>query len=427
MSDARYFRKGLGNREKVVPLLEADYHSGLIEAVKARGSRVTHGETEIRLAKEFGFCYGVDRAVEYAYATRDRFPEKRIWITGEIIHNPWVNRRLEEMGVRFLAPPGSPGDRLAEILADDVVLIPAFGLEHVDFLRLRERNVILVDTTCGSVLNVWKSVERYARDGFTAIVHGKVAHEETRATCSQVEKHPGGQWLVLRDETEAEWVVDFLDGNLPASEFLNRLAGSHSVGFAPERDLAQIGVANQTTMLSSESLAIAERIAEAMERRYGAASLALHFRSFDTICSATQERQDAVLDLLRDGSDLMVVIGGFNSSNTTHLVEISGRNAPAFHVEDANCLISAQWIRHQPLGERSPVLTEDWLPSGRAVIGVTAGASTPNSETGRTIAKLLAFRGVPESVIDDLATEGRLLAEAARAAAPKEITVPTES
>ncbi|MFN8548508.1 MAG: 4-hydroxy-3-methylbut-2-enyl diphosphate reductase [Candidatus Eisenbacteria bacterium] len=417
MSDARYYRKGLGNRDRVVPLLEADYLSGLVEYWKGSGHRVRQGDTELLLAKEFGFCYGVDRAVEYAYATRDRFPDKRIWITGEIIHNPWVNRRLEEMGVRFLPPHDSPGDRLAEIAADDVVLIPAFGLEQDDFLRLRERDVILVDTTCGSVLNVWKSVERYARDGYTAVVHGKVAHEETRATCSQVGKYPGSQWLVLRDKEQASWVTDFLDGTLASGELTRRLAGSHSPGFDPSLHLDKVGVANQTTMLSSESLEIAEMLGAAMERRFPHEPKPSHFRSFDTICSATQERQDAVLDLIAERIDLMIVIGGFNSSNTTHLVEISALSTHAYHVEDANCLVSPQWIRHQPLGSRAPIMSEGWLPSGPLRIGVTAGASTPNSETGRTIAKLLSFRGVGSETIDRLSAEGARLREEAEAKA----------
>ena len=409
MTETRYFRKGLGNREQVLPLLQADYHSGLIEYWKANDYRFRQGSTEIRLAREFGFCYGVDRAVEYAYATRDRFPDRRIWITGEIIHNPWVNRRLEQMGVRFLPPPGSSGDRLAEIAQDDVVLIPAFGVEQGDFLRLRDRDVILVDTTCGSVLNVWKSVERYARDGYTAAVHGKIAHEETRATCSQVSKYPGAHWLVLRDKEEANLVCEFLAGRRSSDSLLAALAGSHSEGFDPALHLDKLGVANQTTMLSSESLEIAEMLGAAMALRFPDAPRPEHFRSFDTICSATQERQDAVLSLLNEGVDLMVVIGGFNSSNTTHLVEISGQSVPAFHVEDANCLISPQWIRHQPLGTRAPIMSEGWLPDRALTIGVTSGASTPNSETGRTIAKLLTFRGVSRAAIDELAEEGRRL------------------
>jgi 4-hydroxy-3-methylbut-2-enyl diphosphate reductase len=414
MDEARYFRRGLGNRDNVIGLLRADYYSGLVEYFKANAFRYRHGQTELRLAREFGFCYGVDRAVEYAYETRDRFPDRRIWITGEIIHNPGVNRRLEAMGIRFLPPRREGADRLLEVAPDDVVLIPAFGADHAEFERLRRRGVILVDTTCGSVLTVWKSVERYARSGRTAIVHGKFDHEETRATCSQVRKHHG-HYLVVRDREEAELVCSFLAGRLEASELLARLPGAYSEGFDPETHLARIGLANQTTMLSSESLEIAEMLREAILRRHGPDSLPERFESFDTICSATQERQDAVLELIRDGCDLMIVIGGFNSSNTSHLVEISSRTTPTFHIEDAENLISPTWIRHKPFGQHTPVVVEGWLQEGPLVIGLTAGASTPNSEIGRSVHRLLRFRGVAEEVIAEISGAGGAQMERNRA------------
>lgn len=416
MDSSKYFRKGLGNRERVAPLLHADYHSGLVEWFRASGFRYRWEDTEIRLAKEFGFCYGVDRAVEYAYECRDRFPDRRLWITGEIIHNPWVNRRLEEMGVRFLPPPGASADRLSEVAPNDVVIIPAFGMELEEFDRLREGGVVLVDTTCGSVLSVWKSVERYAREGFTAIVHGKVQHEETLATCSQVRKYPGAHYLVLRDREEAQWVCDFLEHRLGSAELLARLAGAFSDGFDPDRDLVRFGLANQTTMLSSESLGIARMLRDSVIRAHGRDALATRFRSFDTICSATQDRQDAVLALLGEAVDLMVVIGGFNSSNTTHLLEICQPRTRAYHVEDASCLISQQWIRHKPLDEPSPLVVENWLPAGPAIIGITAGASTPDREVGATIARVLAFRGAPRDEIDALAAHGSAIAAEKKAA-----------
>lgn len=453
MDETRYFRRGLGNRDQVLDILRADYHSGLVEFLKANGYRFRHGSTEVHLAREFGFCYGVDRAVEFAYEARSRFPERVIWITGEIIHNPGVNRRLLEMGIRFLPPqrarnsvagsaPGAPSqdgpqhapqdsapkDRLAEIGSEDVVLIPAFGMDHEEFRRLQERGSILVDTTCGSVLTVWKSVEKYARAGFTAIVHGKVDHEETRATCSQVRKHPGAHYLVVRDKEEAEIVCRFLRGELPGQELSSRLAGAYSEGFDPERDLQRIGLANQTTMLSSESLEIAGLLRDALIQRHGTEGLPGRFNSFDTICSATEERQEAVLELLQQGCDLIIVVGGFNSSNTTHLVEIASRTTPTYHVEDADNLISSVWIRHKPLSESGPIVQEGWLPpagaaeplsqEGRAslVIGLTAGASTPDSEIGRSIARLFSFRGVSPETVEALAREGMQIAEAKRRA-----------
>jgi len=415
MSETRYFRKGLGNRDQVVGVLQADYQSGLVEFVKGSGHLLRHGETELRLAREFGFCYGVDRAVEYAYETQARFPERVIWITGEIIHNPGVNRKLQEMGIRFLPSAGTSEDRLSGVGAEDVVLIPAFGVEHDDFSRLQERGCILVDTTCGSVLTVWKSVERYARNGITSIVHGKVNHEETRATCSQILKYPGAHYVVVRDYAQAEEIAHFLEGQLSPEQLMKSLAGSCSEGFDPRRDLERLGLANQTTMLSSESLAIAGLLRRAFVQRHGEAPAAERFHSFDTICSATQDRQDAVQELIRHDLDLMLVIGGFNSSNTSHLVEIAGTRVRTYHIEDADNLVSPRWIRHKVFGESSAVMTEGWLPEGPVRIGLTAGASTPDSEIGRSIARLLRFRGVPEEVVADFAREGSRMQEEKKA------------
>jgi 4-hydroxy-3-methylbut-2-enyl diphosphate reductase len=394
-SNDRYFAKGLGNKQEIVPLLRRDYHSRLVEDLKAAGFRIASPTTEIRLAREFGFCYGVDRAVEYAYETRERFPTKRIFITGEIIHNPRVNGRLADMGVRFLPQTPDVAARFAEVRDEDVVLLPAFGVEAAAMEHLLGKNCILVDTTCGSVLNVWKSVIRYAEDDYTAVVHGKYQHEETRATCSQVTRSPNGRYLVVRDMEEARVVCDYIEGRGDRDAFVARFRPASSPGFDPDRDLARIGVANQTTMLSSESLAIAESIRAAMARRHGAEEAARRFRSFDTICSATQDRQDAVKALIDEGVDLMVVIGGFNSSNTTHLLEIAAHAVPAFHIEDSACLVSADAIRHKPLDRAAPIVTTGWLPGGPVRIGITAGASTPNSEIGAAVERIFAFRGEP--------------------------------
>ena len=414
MNDARYFRRGLGHREQVVGILHGDYHSGLVEFLRANGHRLTHEATTIRLAREFGFCYGVDRAVEYAYEARDRFPDRRILLIGEIIHNPGVNHRLGAMGIEFLPAAGTVPDHLAGVTSEDVVVIPAFGVSHGDFERLRGLGAILVDTTCGSVLTVWKSVDRFAREGITSIIHGKVTHEETQATCSQVTRHPGAHWLVVRDLAEAGRVASFIRGELTGDQFQQEFAGKHSPGFDPDRHLERIGCANQTTMLSSESLEIGRLLTEAMRERHGDAAARDRMHSFDTICSATQERQDAVLELIAEGCDLMIVIGGFNSSNTNHLVEIASRSTRAWHIEDAANLVSAQWIRHKPRGSTTPVMTEGWMPDDAVTVGVTAGASTPDSEIGRSIGRILTFRGMPETLLDELAAEGNRIADERR-------------
>ncbi|MGH7568826.1 MAG: 4-hydroxy-3-methylbut-2-enyl diphosphate reductase [Gemmatimonadales bacterium] len=396
-----YFRKGFGLKPAIEGALAADYHSRVVDAVRAAGYRLTVGDLSFRLAREFGFCYGVDRAVEYAYETRTKFPEKRTFLVGEIIHNPHVNHKLEAMGVQFLHRPDGGDFDFGVVTPDDVVILPAFGVTVRDFERLRAVGCVLVDTTCGSVLNVWKRVDSYARDGFTALIHGKHYHEETKATSSQVTKYPDGKYVVVRDMAEARVVCEFIEGRGTRDGFVQRFADKMSPGLDPDRDLERIGVANQTTMLSGESLAIAAEIGRSLGRRWGEAALAEHFRTFDTICSATQERQDAVLKLIAEPLDLMVVIGGYNSSNTTHLAAICQQKAPTYHIEDAACIDPAAGsIRFRPVGAKSEERRDNWLPAGPVIIGVTAGASTPNNKIGETIERVAASRGVVlESIV----------------------------
>jgi 4-hydroxy-3-methylbut-2-enyl diphosphate reductase len=392
--ESTYFRRGFGLKTEIEGQLAADYHSTVVEALRANQYRLTVGPLTFRLAREFGFCYGVDRAVDYAYETRIKFPDRRLYLVGEIIHNPHVNQKLRDMGVRFLARSEEGEFDFSGIMADDVVILPAFGVTIGDFGRLREIGCVLVDTTCGSVLNVWKRVESYARDGFTAIIHGKHYHEETKATASQVMKYPQGRYLVVLDMAEARLVCDFIERGGDAGALRERFAKATSPGFDFERDLLRVGIANQTTMLSGESLAIAEEVRSSMVRRYGEAA-ADHFRSFDTICSATQERQDAVVALLEEPLDVMVVVGGYNSSNTCHLAAlVHSRGIPVFHIEDADAVDpAAGGVRHQPIGTKQEVVTQDWLGDAR-IIGITAGASTPNNKIGETVARICRAAGV---------------------------------
>jgi 4-hydroxy-3-methylbut-2-enyl diphosphate reductase len=393
MGEPRYINRSLGLKQAVTPQLVRDYHSPLVERMRAQGDRLQAGPLTFRLAREFGFCYGVDRAIEYAYETREKFPDRRIFITGEIIHNPGVNQRLTDMGIRFL--DGRHGVGIEDLQPEDVVLLPAFGVPLADMEALRKREVVLVDTTCGSVLNVWKNVERFTRAGHTALIHGKYAHEETRATASRASSQPGGHFLVVRDMEEAALVCAYIERGGDRAAFLARFSDAVSPGFDPDQHLARIGCANQTTMLSSESLAIAERVRAAMVRRWGEAGAAERFQAFDTICSATQDRQDALIALLDEGPmDLMLVIGGYNSSNTGHLVEIAAARVPTFHVQHAACLESADVVRHQPLGGSEEILSRGWLPQGPLTIGITAGASTPNGEIERVLRRVASFRAV---------------------------------
>jgi 4-hydroxy-3-methylbut-2-enyl diphosphate reductase len=389
------FRKGLDMKEAVAGELAAAYHSALVDEVRAANYRHDKGRLTIHLAREFGFCYGVDRAVDYAYQAVARFPGRNVFLTGEIIHNPHVNDRLRESGIKFLSDPSERGRDLGP---DDVVVLPAFGITVQDMIDYSARGCTLVDTTCGSVLNVWKNVVRYAQDGFTAVIHGKVRHEETRATASQALKYPQGRYLVVLDREEAAYVCDYIRHGGDAAAFLARFAEAVSPGFNPDTDLVRVGCANQTTMLMSESLEIGEMFGAAMRDRFGADALATHFRAFDTICSATQERQDAVEALLdTEPVDLMMVVGGYNSSNTCNLARICAARVRTYHIADPSCLLSADRIRHRPVGAPSTVkadevVSEHWLPaSGRVVVGLTAGASTPNNIVGQVIETIERF------------------------------------
>ncbi len=395
-----YFRRGLGLKAEVKPLLAQAYGSEIVRAIKAADYQLTVGRFTFRMARSLGFCYGVDRAVEYAYETCTKFAGRRIFLVGEIIHNPHVNQQLSDRGVRFLLP-GEDGEfDFSPVRADDVVIIPAFGVQIADLDKLLEIGCVLVDTTCGSVLHVWKRVESYAREGFTAVIHGKHFHEETRATSSQVLKYPQGRYLVVRDMEETDLVCGFIRGEVEASVIQAKFIDRASAGFDPETDLGRIGVANQTTMLASESLAIAARLREAIMDRYGSDELPERFRSFDTICSATQDRQDAVKDMMQDPPDAMVVVGGFNSSNTNHLATLCAQSTRTFHIESARGIdVETGVITFKRAGTQEIDVEEDWLPEGPVEIGLTAGASTPDSLIGETAENILKLDGVDPGVI----------------------------
>jgi 4-hydroxy-3-methylbut-2-en-1-yl diphosphate reductase len=385
------FRKGLDLKQAVAGMLAASYHSDLVDRIKAQDFLYTSGRLTIRLAREFGFCYGVDRAVDYAYQTRRRFPDRPVYLTGEIIHNPHVNDQLRAMGIGFLS---DAGQSIEQLTGNDVVILPAFGVTVALLTQLEQRGCTLIDTTCGSVLNVWKNVRRYAEGGYTSLIHGKVWHEETQATASHAVQY-GGRYLVVLDDLQTGLVCDYIRGRGDREAFLAQFGGAASSGFDPDVDLRRIGLANQTTMLMSESLAIGEMLKAAMVERYTPAELDTHYQAFDTICSATQDRQDAVVALLAEGPpDLMLVIGGYNSSNTCNLARICAARCTTFHIADPDCLESADAIRHRPVGVKSETKTTGWLPSsGPVTVGLTSGASTPDNLVGSAVEKLAAFCG----------------------------------
>ena len=385
------FRKGLNLKADVAESLARDYHSQIVDQIKAAGYQRQAGRLRVRLAQEFGFCYGVDRAVDYAYQTRKRFPDRTVYLTGEIIHNPHVNTRLRAAGIRFLSDNGESIDQL---VPDDVVILPAFGVAVDELEKLDRRGCTLVDTTCGSVLNVWKNVRRYAQNGYTAIIHGKVHHEETQATASQARAIGNGRYLIVLDHDETTVLCGYIRGNVNRKTFMLTFSDAISPEFNPELDLQRVGLANQTTMLMSESLEIAELIKQAILDRYGNSELSAHYRAFETICSATQDRQDAIQALLdQDAFNFVIVIGGYNSSNTRNLARMSAGRVLTYHIADPSCLESAVALRHRPSNTPphlfTEITTDNWLPpNGPLSVGVTAGASTPDNIVGQVIDRL---------------------------------------
>jgi len=402
----KYYRKGFKMRDNIQHLLNRDYRSEVVDKIRAKGNVFTTDDLTLHLADEFGFCYGVDRAVDYAFQTREKFPDRRIYITGDMIHNASMNDRLREMGIEFLSQgfDGHPDEKFDSLTPEDVVLLPAFGAP-VDWVeKLRQRKCIVVDTTCGSVLSVWKRVTRYAKDGFTSVIHGKYYHEETKATASQTYKDGGnGKYLIVRNLQETGYVADFILGRIGAEELRKKLGHGMSPDLDPETDLVRVGVANQTTMLMTETMAVGEKLRWAMIERYGEENLAEHFELFDTICSATQDRQDALFGLLEHPLDVIVIIGGYNSSNTNNLAIIASERVPrSYHVASGDC-IDGNVIRHKPPGTpldpREEVEEEEWLPEGPVRIGLTAGASTPNSQIGLAVGRILEARNLSAKLV----------------------------
>jgi 4-hydroxy-3-methylbut-2-enyl diphosphate reductase len=388
--------------ERVQAEVETHYRSTLVEAVRARGNLLQIGGTTVRLAKEFGFCYGVERAIDLAYAARRVFADKRVYLLGEIIHNPEVNRQLTEMGIVSI-PVGKHEEQVARLTSDDVVIVPAFGAETNLMKLIASRGCMVVDTTCGDVMSVWKRVRGYAKGGFTSIIHGKASHEETRATSSRALGDNGsGHYLVVLTLADVDFVCDYIRKGGDKQAFLKRFsaASACSAGFDPEIHLQRIGVANQTTMLKSETEEIQRRLQKAVEDRDGGSSA--NFQVFDTICGATQDRQDGLFHLLKQPLDILLVVGGYNSSNTTHLVEIGEQQLPTFFIRTANCLTSLEQIVHFDLHLKA----EKTSYSGRLAdrdtpitIGITAGASCPNNLIEDTLLRIFALRGVDEASV----------------------------
>lgn len=366
------------------------------------------GPVKFLIARHFGFCYGVENAIEIAYKAVEENPDKRIYLLSEMIHNPEVNRDLQDRGISFIMD--TSGEQLIpwEFLnAEDVVLIPAFGTTVEIEAKLRSIGISIetYDTTCPFVQKVWKRAESLGNTTHTIVVHGKHKHEETRATFSHSQQN--APTVVVRDMDDTQKLADIITGKLPLSEFKTIFEGKYSEGFSPERDLDRIGVVNQTTMLASETQAIADLLKQSMLEKYGEASLSEHFADTrDTLCYATNDNQRATYGLLEMEADLAIIVGGYNSSNTSHIVELCEEKYPSYFISSADKIISAQEISHFNFHEHVSLLTSDFLPQKSPVtIVLTSGASCPDAMVDAVMQKLLGFfpntKSI-ESVLSDL-------------------------
>jgi len=373
------------------------YRSELVESIRANGGVLSADGLTVKLAKEFGFCYGVERAIDLAYAARKYFsehaPHTPIYLLGEIIHNPEVNDQIQNMGIQIISAKPTE-DEVDRLQSGDAVIIPAFGTEVSTRKKLESKGCILVDTTCGDVMSVWKRVRQYSKEHVTSIIHGKAKHEETKATTSQARAYGSGHYLVVFNLAETDYVCDYILRGGDKHEFLAKFDGAYSAGFDPDLHLQAVGVANQTTMLRGETEEVQRRFKAAMEKKYGPEKLETHFRFFDTICGATQDRQDALQKLLVEPMNLLIVIGGYNSSNTSHLAEMGEAKLPTFFIKNAAKMQSDKLIVHYDQHKKQEVETHNWLPSGNITVGITAGASCPNNLIEDTLRRVFELRGI---------------------------------
>jgi 4-hydroxy-3-methylbut-2-enyl diphosphate reductase len=386
--------------ERVAAEVAIHFHSSIVEKLRDRGGKISIGNTTVLLAEQFGFCYGVERAIDLAYASRRVFPENRIFLIGEIIHNPDVNRHLREMGIVSL-PWVDLDASYDDLTEDDVVIVPAFGAPTTFMNKVEERGCYVVDTTCGDVMKVWRRVRGYAKDGITSIIHGKSNHEETRATASRALGESGdGNFLIVLTLGDVDCVCDYIIHGGDKAAFLERFKGEFSSNFDPEIHLRKIGIANQTTMLKSETEEIQKRLRKAIIQRDGSED---SFQMFDTICGATQERQDALFEMLRKPMDLLLVIGGYNSSNTAHLVEIAEPELPTFFIRGASCIQSLEEIVHYDLHhkeEKTSDYSRLFAEDRPVTVGITAGASCPNNLIEETLVKIFELRGISRDELE---------------------------
>lgn len=388
------------------------YKSALIEEMRRTKAPVVAGRLTIRIAEKLGFCWGVDRAVAMVWDAIRKNPARRLWLLNQIIHNPKVNEDFRQNGVQFVFGKYAEPGGFDRVQRGDVVIIPAFSAEVEHLMRMETIGCEIVDTTCPWVEKPHRRVRKYVEDGSTVVIHGQPGHDETRATCSLVDSL-NGKWLVLRGHEDADLLGAFLRGEQPAATLRERFAKQASKSFDPDRDLREIGMVNQTTMLATESAEIAKKVGAAVAIRDAAtqaptavargpllpmAPARSSFKDFDTICPATQDNQDAVIALTSAQSpDLFLVLGGYDSSNTANLLRAAHAKHGAYHLQEP-ASIHADAIRHRDPQTEKEVITYGWLPAGPLQVALSAGASTPDTELAAVIRRLAEAVGatVPE-------------------------------
>ncbi len=377
-----------------------NYGTEAVTKLRETGGTLIFDGLTFHFPEHFGFCYGVDKAIDMVFETCERFSAEggpasggtgsRIFLTDQLIHNPYINGKLKEKGVQYLSRDARNLLVCDALKPGDVVVVSAFGTDFRDIERLKEKSVTIVDSTCGAIINVWKRVEGYAKNHFITIMHGKRNHEETRATVSQAVKE-GGPYIMIENKKEALELASVIRGERKESDFITAYPDAVLQGFSFDSASCKMGMANQTTMLKGESLEIQGILREAFRQRFGDAVTAERFRSFDTICGATQDRQDALRNLLNKPLDLILIVGGFNSSNTTHLAEIAQGRLPFYHIESADDIVSDGeiWARDPKTGKSSTY--SGWFSKNAKNIGITSGASTPDVILYTIIQKIVSF------------------------------------
>eukprot|EP00526_Cylindrotheca_closterium_P011959 CAMPEP_0113618402 /NCGR_PEP_ID=MMETSP0017_2-20120614/9313_1 /TAXON_ID=2856 /ORGANISM="Cylindrotheca closterium" /LENGTH=460 /DNA_ID=CAMNT_0000527899 /DNA_START=58 /DNA_END=1440 /DNA_ORIENTATION=- /assembly_acc=CAM_ASM_000147 len=401
-----FHRKGFKEvRDNVEDTIKDQYQSSLVDDLKSSNYVIEKDNVKVYLAKDFGFCWGVERSIALAYEAVKHYPDKNLHITNELIHNPEVNDRLTEMNVKLIEKLGE-GKKDFDVIEDgDVVILPAFGASYEEMDFLDKKNVEIVDTTCPWVSKVWNTVDAHQRKGLTSIIHGKYAHEETVATTSFCE-----DYICVKDMKEAEMVADYMINGGNREEFLEYFKNAVSEGFDPDKMLEKVGLANQTTMYKKETKSIGQLFQKTIMKKFGPSKVDEHYFEFDTICDATQERQDAVTELVENkndyGLDFILVVGGWDSSNTAHLLEIPHHQGiRSFHINRAECISADNTITHRTVdGE---IVTEPLLLDldKDVVLGVTSGASTPDAAVQDALSQIFLLKKMQGAAKEESASK----------------------